>query len=288
MSGTGPDVTSHENGQPRPRVLYKYMTAERALTCLPEVGDGTLRATQPAALNDPFECAVQLGTVVQEDDDQKLAQALSNIHGATEVTELQVRIAKFLSGSLYLRNLLTQQLSQRFGIVSFSTDPRHPLLWSHYTLDGSGFVVGYAVDRLENLTVGWGWLRQVLYRAEMERLFGYGVLNYPEENLRAALSLKSDHWIYEDEWRLIVELKETIGTGQTDSLKQPINLIRVPNDAVMSVFHTERTPPATVSLIKARLEDPNNRYGTQRPTKLLMAATRYEYEFEDPESSRSS
>ena len=39
-------------------VLYKYMTSERALTCLPEVGDGTLRATQPAALNDPFECAV--------------------------------------------------------------------------------------------------------------------------------------------------------------------------------------------------------------------------------------
>ena len=41
------------------KTLYKYMTAERVLTCLPEVGDGTLRATQPAALNDPFECAVE-------------------------------------------------------------------------------------------------------------------------------------------------------------------------------------------------------------------------------------
>ena len=39
-------------------VLYKYVTHTRALTCIPEVGDGTLRATQPAALNDPFECAV--------------------------------------------------------------------------------------------------------------------------------------------------------------------------------------------------------------------------------------
>ena len=36
--------------------LSKYVTARRALTCIPEVGDGTLRATQPAALNDPFEC----------------------------------------------------------------------------------------------------------------------------------------------------------------------------------------------------------------------------------------
>ena len=39
-------------------VLYKYVTHQRALTCIPEVGDGSLRATQPAALNDPFECAV--------------------------------------------------------------------------------------------------------------------------------------------------------------------------------------------------------------------------------------
>ena len=40
------------------RILYKYVTPERALTCIPEVGNGTLRATQLAALNDPFECHV--------------------------------------------------------------------------------------------------------------------------------------------------------------------------------------------------------------------------------------
>ena len=42
-----------------PSLLYKYVTAERALACLPEVGDGTLLATQPVALNDPFECHMQ-------------------------------------------------------------------------------------------------------------------------------------------------------------------------------------------------------------------------------------
>ena len=40
-------------------VLYKYMTAERVLACLPEVGDGTPRASQPAAMSDPFESAVK-------------------------------------------------------------------------------------------------------------------------------------------------------------------------------------------------------------------------------------
>ena len=34
--------------------LFKYVSSQRVLTCLPEVGDGTLRATQPSALNDPW------------------------------------------------------------------------------------------------------------------------------------------------------------------------------------------------------------------------------------------
>ena len=38
-----------------PTVLYK--TAERLLKVLPEVGKGALRATQPIAMNNPFECA---------------------------------------------------------------------------------------------------------------------------------------------------------------------------------------------------------------------------------------
>ena len=156
-----PDVVGAEDR----KILYKYMTAERILMCLPEVGDGTLRATQPAALNDPFECAVQMGTVTPEDDDQQLAKALSDIHGTSRVTESDVHREKCCSGSFYLRNLLTRQLSQRFGIVSFSTDPRHPLMWSHYTRDGSGFVIGYSANRLISLASDWGWLRQVVYRA---------------------------------------------------------------------------------------------------------------------------
>ena len=38
-----------------PTVLYKYVSAERALKVLLEVGNGALRATQPIAMNDPIE-----------------------------------------------------------------------------------------------------------------------------------------------------------------------------------------------------------------------------------------
>ncbi len=50
-------------------ILYKYVTAERALTCLPEVGDGSLRATQPSALNDPLECSV-MSLFVERDEEE--------------------------------------------------------------------------------------------------------------------------------------------------------------------------------------------------------------------------
>ena len=181
-------------------------------------------------------------------------------------------------GSLYLRHLFAEQLSGRFGIVSFATDPRHPLMWSHYTLDGSGFVVGYDVERLRGLSTRERGLRPVRYGVDMAPIIGYGVLNFPEENLDGLMSLKSSHWDYESEWRLIVELDQTIGTGLPDTRGLPVNLVRMPNEAVVSVYHTERTPVDVVERIRSRLENPNNRYGTRHLTKLVASAEQCGYE----------
>jgi hypothetical protein len=264
------------------KTLYKYMTAKRALTCLPEVGDGTLRATQPAALNDPFECAVRTLFIDFGWDElrrnQEFADALSSIPGTTPVTGGDVARAKEQYGSLYLRDLMTKQLSQRFGIVSFAIDPRHPLLWSHYTLDGSGFVVGYDVERLKVLSRHEECLRPVRYTEEIVAIESYDLLEVHKGALNAVLSLKSDHWTYENEWRLIVELNETIGTGLEDHHGLPINLLRVPNEAVVSVYYTERTPVKVVDLLRSRLENPNNKYRTKQLTKLIASSERYGYE----------
>lgn len=260
------------------KVLHKYMTAEQVLTCLPEVGDGTLPATQPAALNDPFECAVRAAFIDFGWDElrrnQEFADALSSIPGTTPVTAVDVARAKEQHGSLYLRDLLTQ----RFGIVSFTIDPRHPLLWSHYTLDGSGFVVGYDTEGLKVLSRQEECLRPVRYIEEMAVIESYELLEVHKGALNAVMSLKSDHWTYEQEWRLIVELNETIGTGFEDRRRLPTNLLRVPNEAVVSVYYTERRPVEVVDLLRSRLENPNNRYGTKRLTKLVASPERYGYE----------
>ena len=131
-------------------VLYKYVTHQRALTCIPEVGDGALRATQPAALNDPLECAVTTAYVIPDEwkENRELAGTLTQINKNKPVTAEDVDLARRDHGSLFTRQLLAEQLSTRFGIVSLAADPSHPLLWSHYTTDGSGFAIGYDVAEL--------------------------------------------------------------------------------------------------------------------------------------------
>ena len=134
-------------------ILYKYVTASRALTCIPEVGDGTLRATQPAALNDPFECAVAVAYAIPDasEENRVLAEALTQINESTPMTEEHVRNARQRYGSLFTRQLFAEQDSTNFSIVSFATDPQHPLMWAHYTTDGSGFAIGYDKSAIAKL-----------------------------------------------------------------------------------------------------------------------------------------
>ena len=88
-------------------ILYKYVTADLALTCLPDVGDGTLRATQPSALNDPFECAVMILFVDrgEPERDREYARVLTTINENSPVTDDEVRRARERHGSLYLREV---------------------------------------------------------------------------------------------------------------------------------------------------------------------------------------
>ena len=151
------------------------------------------------------------------------------------VTPEDVALARDAYGSMYMRQLLAKQMSRRFGIVSFATDPDHPLMWSHYTVDGSGFVIGYRVAEIQRLVENSERLRPVTYSSTPAFLMGYQSAIVPESNRFIFLSHKSSHWQYEREWRLIVDLDKTIGTGESDKHGQPLNVLRIPNSAVAEV-----------------------------------------------------
>ena len=332
-------------------VLYKYVTGDRVLKFIPEVGDGTLRATQPAALNDPFECAVNPSNMYanEEVDNRTLARVITELDKSSPITADDVRrarrdygrpfarqlvtkqlsarfgIASFTTkpdhsrtvgaaavsyvgspptlehvcerrsggwnrlrhyGRPFARQLVTKQLSARFGIASFTTKPDHPLMWAHYAGAGTGFVIGYDSEELRKLRGPSGWLEPVNYIPQPPEITNVIVEKHPEYNLPFLLYNKSDHWSYEEERRLIVELSRQTDTGKKDAFGHLIHLIRVPNEAVVSVYFTERAKRETVEAIQNRLADRGSRYLAERPRKLIMSYTSYRYE-ESSDGSKS-
>ncbi len=261
-------------------VLYKYVTKDRIMTCLPEVGDGTLRATQPLAMNDPFEChIINLFTHLKAEEEQKdswLSEVLTALNPTSPVNKEDVTLARCKHGSFHVRQLLAEQISRRFGIVSFSTDPFHTLMWAHYTVDASGFVIRYDSEIIETLGTGENALQQVDYSGIAPPVLYPQMLD--EGNVYTIMTTKGHPWRYEAEWRLIVELRATIGTGKRDPHSQPINLVQVPNNAVKSVYFTERTPRDTVARVQCRLNNPTNGYNEDvRLEKLSLSETSYRF-----------
>ena len=260
------------------KLLYKYITAERILNCLPQIGNGTLRATRVASLNDPFECAMVVG-MRSMTDSQGIAEAseiLSSLNPTTPVTEGDVKEAMSDHGTLYVQHLAAKQLSQRFGIISFSTEYNDPLMWALYTGDGSGFVIGYDAEQLKPLCEV---LAPVIYEPRPFLLSVYDSLSH-QENIYTLLRLKGHQWTHENEWRMVVRLDKTIGLGTEDRHHQPINVLPIPNEAVKTVHYTERTPEDTVKLIQKRLGADVNRYSATLRL-LVMSETQFSYQEKD-------
>ena len=143
-----------------PAVLYKYLTAERAVKALPDNGNGSLRATQPAALNDPLECATRCSAVYSSDDKivNVMVEALNSIVPGHRLTIREVHLSRRQLGTQAWNELCRKQLSLRFGVVSFARSALHPLLWAHYADSGTGVVIGYRVS-------AWIWSRLSILRS---------------------------------------------------------------------------------------------------------------------------
>ena len=271
-------MTSNHNTT-EPTVLYKYIPADRAVEVLPENGNGALRATQPAALNDPLECATRSSAIYPSEDKEvhEMVEVLNWIVPEHSLKNSDVQLSRRQLGTQAWNDLLRKQLSLRFGVVSFSSSALHPLLWAHYADSGAGVVIGYRVSVLKTITTGYERLGAVQYSDEPPTSGGH-VIFKDEGNLHAILLTKASYWEYEQEWRLTLELKNTVGTGKSDRNGHSINIRQIPNEAVTEVYFTERTPKSTVETIKTRLKNPSNRFRAEAPRKVILAPDKYGYE----------
>ena len=68
-------------------------------------------------------------------------------------------------------------------------------MWSHYTVDGSRFVIAYDVALLKSLCDSEDYLRPVFYSKEPSLIPGYTALSHAG-NILVFLAHKSEHWAY--------------------------------------------------------------------------------------------
>jgi hypothetical protein len=108
------------------------------------------------------------------------------------------------------RNLfqkLKEEVNQTVGVLCFSRGWSNPVLWSHYADRHRGIGLGF--DLLDQ------YVQPVTYAGK--RLPAQAERNLPAGSTEALgyklLTTKYEHWRYEDEVRLIVELKHAIKDG---------------------------------------------------------------------------
>ena len=273
-----------------PKIVYKYVPYDIFKYCLPDTGDGILRVTQPLALNDTMECHVDTPKMMRADGtpwEECLASSLtSTFPSSPPVTVNCIRLrSRRNNGDPKVGDIIREKLSNKWGVVSFTTDPLNKIMWGTYAGSSSGFVVGYSTELIKPLGAG---INKVVYLPKPLQLLPVeggclllGDLNRDRifeasgRNLTKILFVKGREWSYEQEVRMAVPLEDTESTGKKDSMGHLIRVIRIPVSSIAEIYYGQNTPQEEVSRAKTILGTPG--CSTTRLRTVESMPGSYEY-----------
>jgi hypothetical protein len=208
-------------------VLYKYCDL-RGIDILQSL---RLKVTPPNQFNDPFEFMPRVETEISaavvrrrmeskkllksvwkelpfEIDFETLSQnylAELNRRGSPHIKQV---IKALRQWALKHRDGILAFVSKSFGFACLSEVSDDILMWSHYTANHHGFVVGFNVKN-RFFTVGQN-LMPMVYRSErVDATLSFSGLSF-QEPAAALFRSKSPHWSYEREWRQFFMLRKCI------------------------------------------------------------------------------
>lgn len=110
------------------------------------------------------------------------------------------------------RNALSkfkEEVGNDKGIICFSESWSNPLLWGHYAEKHSGMALGFDVSRDNLFQVNYTTDRAKIEFDENARKIVNG-----NQVMKRLLSTKFVDWKYEEEWRMLAELKPTSQEGE--------------------------------------------------------------------------
>lgn len=85
-------------------------------------------------------------------------------------------------------------LTKEKGLLCFSSDKYNPVQWAHYSDNHKGLCLGFEIPK--------SYVEEVSYVANR---LNKSILNAPEKH-KKLLTTKFNHWSYEQEYRMLLEL----------------------------------------------------------------------------------
>jgi len=259
--------------------IFKYLSPDRIAV----LKDGYIRFTPPGDFNDPFESFPYFKAIAPQKDidafieekgwDQKEIEGMSeeswkaqlrknpNINipfsavkgwitsmmeqGKPALTDF---FKKFMTmeGSFHRKlaiETLLNAMNQEIGMLCLTEKRDNLLMWAHYTLNHTGFVIQFETqnlffDQRKNPNEIRRHLKKVRYTKKRPELTLMDPSLSKEQTIDRWVNdiffVKSEHWEYEQEWRMAMTLRDCQRVIQKDSHK--IHLFPFPKDSVKAVI----------------------------------------------------
>jgi hypothetical protein len=241
-------------------LLYKYFAPSRSGF----LEKPMVRFTPPSFFNDPFDCLPatdgfgipQIRDLVDRNKHFLASQiALETI--PEDIRQLKLMALELSSeslfkdyckdpgarGDMYL-DFLRKRMSRQIGVLCLCTTPKNTLMWSHYSQEHEGFVVGFNSkheffchrhDEPDEI----GRLCPIKY---VEKRPSIDIRRIDDPTyIPDFIFAKSRDWKYEQEWRIVRFVKNA-----SDTPAPNVHLFNVPSDAILEVIFGYRAEKSLV------------------------------------------
>ena len=214
--------------------LFKYTTIE----ILKKILAGSIRFTQPGALNDPFELAMEFDVSEhRHDGNASITFSLLAPRREPSVGRLPVDFESEHCNDTFARGVRAG-LDENIGILCLSRNGASLPMWAHYAASYSGALIEF--KEAHEFFSGAIDVEYCTHRPKL-KLGSYNErVNGPVPI--AELCVKSKEWEYEREVRIIRSLTDCrMVSRRRHDAAYPIYVQELPPDGIASVVLGERT-----------------------------------------------
>ncbi len=199
---------SYQSSEQSIEYLHKYMSMPSEESLILLLVKNRIRFSSPARFNDPFDCKVLFNPDVC--DDETVLKFHENagrpINGQISEEDKE----KWKSNLLDKAKVdLQPEIDNGMGVLCLTTKPDNILMWAHYAKDHEGICLQFnkkIIEEWAKANATWTTFDYVRYSNGFNTIKDF-VDAFPN-NMGNFIFKKAEDWRYENEWRILVDLKQ--------------------------------------------------------------------------------